>query len=368
MYSLVSFSSLILIFFLRRARNPTRTEAFFAIIFATYLLSVFSIQSLFSSWTQGSNFLQLASADSERYISEAYNFRYVFFINELAGTYFDGQNYYQATPKFGLSALLSPFARISSDQNFLHAVLLAVSFVLGLWKIRLIRNLSQTEGVFFGAVIVIVFFPTDLYWYFRFLREPIANSLLEISLLLILLIKRQDQPSRISQISLFFVIVLLLAWRSQLALFSCIAAVFIFSPKPTTLVAFLLLIIVSLYQSVLAAGFGILYLLPVDGAMRELLFDVMSWLHVNRWSVNIIIISSFLFFFWGKFSVSDFRLGRLILFIFCIAPLPYLYSEASQIRFLYPVFIFSKVFFVFLFIMQDNKKSRKIIHRRFNRI
>ncbi len=100
--------------------------------------------------------------------------------------------------------------------------------------------------------------------------------------------------------------------------------------------------------------------------MRALLLGVIQWLNDNGWSFNVLIFSSFLFFLWSKFAVSNYKFERLILFFLGIVSLTLLSSESLQIRFVYPVFIFFKVFFVFYFIMQGNNQRRKGIHVRFN--
>ena len=129
-------------------------------------------------------YFSVFSNDSFRYLSETKMFSGEYLkVNEFEGVYLN----YKSTPKFGLPVLLALFNPFGMADDvalyFLMVILNATVLVVCLshYHKLFFRKISNLIYYLYGFLLFL--FPLDFYWLTRFLREPIAHSLVLLSFL-----------------------------------------------------------------------------------------------------------------------------------------------------------------------------------------
>lgn len=354
MYSATIFSLLLCSVFFQRSFGRFRYSEFVTVcIYLLFLFAFFLIQTGLIVDLSNTTYFSLISSDSQRYIAEARLFSIPFFVNELDGTYYDGNYTYQATPKFGLSVYLAFFRLTGSSDLYFYAVMLVGSVILNTWKIRLIFRIFETQKKSLLFIAIVVFFPTDMYWNMRLLREPIANDLLELSLLLGIFIL-QGGDRRKEQFQLVLVIFLLIVWRPQLAIIACVAFTFMFGRSLASTTIFSILSLVALQQVIGASGRAFLTLYLGTSTIAEYLNNMLSIL--DKLDLNI---TRFSVLFVGLIIAKTVKMsgkgGNYLLALF-IGVLIYIPTadEELQLRFIYPIFLYLKLLFLYLIVSSSS--------------
>lgn len=314
----------------------------FLIFFLYWTIYVFQISSF--EYEKGPYFNLLAK-DGLRYLYETNFFEKFWLIDEINGTYVDGETEYSVTPKMGLSsflALFTPFVDIGIEYAYL--LMLAASALLACLKIKFISDLDLNNLNKLLLTFVIVFFPMDLYWSFRFLRELISNDILEV-LCLYLLSKRGGR--RIDKKIVFIFFALLLIWRSQLALLAI--PLILVSIGFQGIMFITLLSIASFSQIFKASGASGLSHVGLPDVFIDIVLifsePMLSWIAIAAIIMSFMLQKSY------YISNASFDLKKVFLLtciyggLFAVSSVLFL-----QIRFWYPVFLLFKLCFSIWFL------------------
>jgi hypothetical protein len=250
---------------------------------------------------------------------------------------------------FGLEERLAYYVMMNFFFIFLTYFILIQYFDLA-------KFLNLSFNLTFLGALLLFFFPLDLYWNYKFLREPIAHILMLgsfISLSLVLI-----KSNKYYRWALFYSLFMIL-FRAQLAfvvIFFQLALVFsLFDVKKTLNVLFssygLFLLVISLLsisQTIRAAGLGFFQ------KIEKALGGGSVWGGVS----NLILLDSIFYWCFSFFiffvSFKSKAFGEIteikIFFVFAMAAAMVFFILAFdvQIRFLYPLFYTFKIYLVFI--------------------
>lgn len=300
------------------------------------------------------------SPDSHRYVHEVdviiNNF---VFANELKGTIGE---YYSATPKMGLSSLIGLLGSLLGLEGRLAYYLMMNLFFIFLTYFILIQYfdlakfLNLSLNLTLLGALLLFFFPIDLYWNYKFLREPIAHILMLgsfISLSLVLI-----KGNKYYRWALFYSLFTIL-FRAQLAfVVICfqLALVFsLFDVKKTLNVLFssygLFLLVISLLaisQTIRAAGLGFFQKIENalgSGGTGDFVSNLILLDSIFYWCFSFLI---FFLSFKSKVFREITEIKIFFVFAFAAAMFFVILAFDVQIRFLYPLLYTFKVYLVFI--------------------
>lgn len=343
---------------------------YFSFMLLAFVVIFISAMSLFDSFEDlNERYFLSYSNDSYRYHEEVGLIKEnLFSTNELEGTIGDG---YSVTPKMGLSSVLSVAGFWINDASIdTNYILMNFCFLIfSFFSLTMYFNIVKLFGVPFWVSVlgffIIFLFPLDIYWNYRFLREPIANALLLssfFSAVLCLLGNKMYFPYLII-FSLFLVL-----FRSQLVFLFLLFLffytwVFFGLSKISVLIfsrygLFLFLIsVLSIVQTLKASG-------SVSFERISAVFGFDNMFHVFQ---NYLFLSAgYLFFILLLLPVvfrkkgpsvpvirfSFFRFFLSLIFVFYV-----LMSFDLQLRFVYPIFFMLKAYVILSWISARRRRS-----------
>lgn len=325
-------------------KRHAKTFNLYFLVGLIFIYSVIYFVQIATVDTDKGTYFNLIAADGYRYLKEANDFEKPWLIDEINGVYRDSKFQYEATPKFGLSAYVAALTPLSNVRvEFAYFLMLIGSLALSFLKIKLINELNVGLYNKVLLTLTIVFFPLDLYWSLRFLREIIANDLLELTFLYVLVRRQRINPMIISSL-----VLALLVWRSQLTLLAIPLLLLVFRLK-FSLIAFLVVIVgVSFSQVAKASGVtGLIFIgLPQFFVDFISLFAMpnTSWFFI----FGIVAISVIFNVFEERRSASS-RVPLVFGSILYGALFVLSFLLFHQIRFWYPIFEIFKIFVAILF-------------------
>ncbi|AZV93894.1 hypothetical protein CBF45_09300 [Bordetella sp. J329] len=350
MFTILNFVCIIgLFFYSRRFKSALNGKDWLCLLALILLFTVIYFnQALTIGRISNSEYFPLVSADSERYLSEILRFDSVLSLNELLGTYVSVDGLYVSTPKMGLSGYVAAVSSFGGEGiewgYFLLLTLVLLIYLVKIYVIRLSFPGFRFQNFF---ILALIFFPFDFYWYFRFLREPVANGLFELALLTLIAMRfgHFDKVHKRVPHFLYMVLVVcigwLLLWRAQLSLVIILSSIFVFRKTSPSSVIFYLLSLIAVFSTILASGVGVF-------RINETAFAMAQWIQYNITELGIfagvLVITCYILMWFRLFSRPDFSLHGIWFFLAILLPVFFgLIRDFQQIRFVYPLILGFKV-------------------------
>ena len=317
---------------------------------------VFLIQIVILFWQlfygdNNTKYFSLLSADSIRYMREINLFSNPINVNEILGKYNGLEQSYHTSAKLGLSSYVATifFFMKEISLEISYFLMIATSIFLNFIKINLLNKLLLPRLKIYFLFFVIVIFPTDLYWSFRFLREIVVNDMLEIIFLYVIIHKPRIDMRLIAVLS-----VSLLIWRAQLTLLILPLLVICLSLNLRSIIFLLVLVLLTMNQTLAASGIGGLAFIGVTPWLQT--FIKAFQIELGReWLVLLLAISAI----YGRHvdttawwrGYSTLQLSMLLYgLLFLLA-----FTLFTQIRFWYPTFLVAKLTFAIWLVSSKRK-------------
>lgn len=364
MFTLLNFACIFGLFvYARRFKSILNGKDWlWLLILAFCFVLIYVSQAATIGRVSNSEYFPLISADSERYFSEIIRFENIWRLNELLGTYSSSDGLYVSTPKMGLSgyvAAISPLGEGSVEWGyFLLLALVLFIYLVKIYVVRLSFPGFRFQNIF---ILSLIFFPFDFYWYFRFLREPVANGLFELALIVLVAMRfgRFDKTNNDVLHFLYMVLVVcigwLLLWRAQLSLVIILSAVLVLRKFSPSTMIFYLLGLVAVFSTILASGVGVF-------RVNDTAFEIAQWIQYNiaalGFFAGLIIVVCYGLMCIGVFSKPIFSLNGTWFLLAILLPVFFgLIREFQQIRFVYPLILGFKVVLLSWFFVRLNRNS-----------
>ncbi|KWU02527.1 hypothetical protein APQ14_00845 [Vibrio toranzoniae] len=299
--------------------------------------------------------------DSARYIAEVQHFSGdILSVDEFNGNFHN----YQVTAKFGLPSIIANLNYFGIENPyFYYFIMLLTVTSITFYSLNVyykLCSLTRCNRAYFGLFFLLIFlFPVDYYWFFRFLREPIANALLiasAFSLLAYFYLSKKNLT--------YFILfsLLLLFFRAQLFLLVFVLSLILllYNLKGNKLLMWVLLALLFLCfrQSLSASGFAslkslfIILNLEFIGEYIHLILNSNVYLPLYILLLSTAMVS---FFLKHKLEMNSITPSPSFV-IFILGGLFYLCIILDiQIRFFYPILIFLKVL-IFLAFFSEKKR------------
>lgn len=329
-----------------------------------FLITILSLTFLTSDVSGG--YFNVISNDSLRYVYEIGLFsQSPWLVDELNGTFLG----YVATPKFGLSSLLAwIFVFNPTDWVYYYIVNNFVVFLFLFFSLKIMLRLFEFYAIGYKGqyflCFVVLFFPLDLYWSTRFLRESGANSIFMAHILITMLILINSKSrDLLVYVCLSFLLVI---YRPQLLVASSffLLCLSIVSIKPRLLLIACILLCLSLVQSLKAMGAESLSNFLFIGS--DLILELLKGFGTQFLIVLSFLVVLFNSLFKENSQSKKININLIILisiFFSSVTVFLWFYIENMQIRFIYPFICFFKIalFMIVIRYHQVKCKTMRVI-------